>query len=101
MGEQKKRGNFVTSRTPTNACLDCGGQSDAATSLEHGKKPSPGAITICIRCSHIMAYDNRLRLRELNDEEMRYVAGDKDILRYVKALGEVREARKKNANNAD
>jgi len=72
-------------RVPLSACTDCGHQMDAANCVsedEHGRdhKPGPGAITICIRCGHIMAYTDSLTLRDLTNDEMVMVAGDKRII---------------------
>jgi hypothetical protein len=65
---------------------------DAATSVDHRHSPMPGAIAICLVCSHIMSYDEALQLRELNDKEILDVAGDPDVLRIIKALGMSKKA---------
>jgi hypothetical protein len=83
--------NRLYERTPPSACLNCGKVMDAATGLEHKERPHEGAIAICINCSHIMSYDKDIKLRNLTDEEISDVAGHKDILRYLKALDEVRK----------
>jgi hypothetical protein len=57
--------------------------------------PVEGDITICIKCQHIMAFDKKLRVRPLTDQEVIDIAGDRDILRYQKAIGHVRSEIKK------
>ena len=83
-----KKPEFQTTRLSTGCnCLNCGILIDAATSVNHKHTPYPGAIAICMICSHIMAYDERIHLRELNDEEILLIAGDKDILFLINGLG--------------
>jgi len=60
---------------------------DAATALTHESPPEPGHITICLDCGHVMAFSEDMTLRELNDEEMLFVAGNKEILRLQEARG--------------
>ena len=72
-------------------CLGCGKILDAGAGVGHRKKPHPGAISICLACGHIQAYGAGLKLRELNDEEILAIAGDKKILTIVRAAGYARE----------
>lgn len=79
-------------------CLGCGTHLDAATHVnDSGKEyvPDDGAITICYKCGHVMAFDADTRLRELNTEEMYAVAGNKTLLLIVEAIGKVREKQEK------
>lgn len=103
MGEKRRRefamGNLrlvVTQELPDvhttklsyeNACLNCGAIIDAVTSVDHKEMPYPGAIAICMVCSHIMAYDTNIQFRELNDQEIIGVAGNPEILRLINSLG--------------
>lgn len=66
-------------------CSDCGRLVDAASGANHDFKPKSGDITICLYCGHVMAYDNKLLLRELTKEEMIHIAGDPMILKIQKA----------------
>jgi hypothetical protein len=67
-------------------CLACRHEMDDAFSPTHkDATPKPSNIAICIRCGHLMAYADDLSFRELNDDEMRKVAGNKEILRIQKA----------------
>lgn len=62
-------------------CTDCGKPLDAAICVESETIiPTPGDITVCIGCGHIMAFDKDLELRNLNDAEIVKVAADERIL---------------------
>lgn len=66
-------------------CTACGKSLDSASRMADGKiddelMPSPGDITICLQCGHIMAFAEELKLRDLTDEEAISVAGDPDVL---------------------
>lgn len=96
----KSRRHFVGRgvKVPMSACLDCGKELNGATAVDHRDPPSPGAITICIYCGHIMALGDDLHLRQLTDEEMIGVAGDPRIVavqraRRDAALIQVKEGR--------
>jgi hypothetical protein len=65
---------------------------DAATSVDHKELPKEGAIAICMICSHIMAYDDKVQFRELNDEEILNVAGDREIIFLIDGLGGAKAA---------
>jgi hypothetical protein len=107
MGESKRRMNiikikakakgilseFQTTRLSIGCnCLNCGILIDAATSVNHKHIPHPGAIAICMICSHIMAYNEKIHLRELTDEEILMIAGDKEILFLINGLGGAKAA---------
>jgi len=78
---------FQTTRLSTGCnCLNCGILIDAATSVGHKHLPKEGAIAICMICSHIMAYDEKIHLREMTDEECLAIAGDKEILFLINGL---------------
>lgn len=61
---------------------------DAATSMGEDAVPSDGDITICIKCGHIMAFENGLP-RNLTDAEMLHIAGDRRIVALQKIRGKV------------
>jgi len=67
---------------PPSACLACGDQMDSANCVDENidDAPSPGDITVCLHCGHVMAFDDELKLRELNAQEAYEIAGDKRIL---------------------
>lgn len=59
-----------TSRTPLSFCYRCGERMDAATAVENGTKPSPGAFSICAYCGAILVFDAELRLRRATFDEL-------------------------------
>jgi hypothetical protein len=77
-------------------CLNCGKHLDGASAINDDGMPSPGDITLCIYCGHIMAFADDLSFRELNDEEMHEVAGDKRIIAVQWARAEVKKRSKAN-----
>jgi hypothetical protein len=94
MGEAKRRGIIVNTTRLSYICdcLNCGVEIDAATSVGHKHLPKEGAIAICIVCSHIMAYDKNLHLRELTDDEMLKIAGSPEIIFLINGLGGAKAA---------
>lgn len=89
-----KLGDMVS--LPDCECLNCHLAMKGSTALnEDGSTvmPDEGSITICSECGHIMAFGEGLKLRELSDEEMLEVAGDKRILIAQAALAEARKRR--------
>jgi hypothetical protein len=74
-----------TRRVPETKCLSCGTSLDAATPADFDGEPYSGAITVCIKCGHIMALDDNLKLRELTKDEAFAVAGDARILAIQRA----------------
>lgn len=83
--------NVQTSRVPTQTCLECGTELDAATGFA---KPSPGDVIICIQCGHLMAFDENLNHRPLTDKEMHMVAGDRRVLGMQAARAAYLESKK-------
>lgn len=69
---------MLTTETPPSMCLKCGVWLDCASAEE--AVPSPGDLTICIKCGQTMAFDKHLRLRELTAEEAQAMAGDRRII---------------------
>lgn len=77
------------------ACPSCGYESDAATALSGDHQPSPGDITICFMCGHVMAFADDMSFRDLTTEEARFVAGNKEILAAQRARAAVIERKAK------
>jgi len=69
-------------RVPGATCLNCGKVTDGATAVgvEGVVLPSPGDLTVCLYCGHLMAFDETLQFRELTEDEMVEVAGDERIV---------------------
>jgi hypothetical protein len=67
-----------------------GRQLDTAAHVfsKRNRRPRPGSITICFDCGHVMAFDERLRFRELNDKEIYDLAGECKMLRLQEAIAE-------------
>lgn len=75
-------------RMKPDNCLGCGKLVDAATSFaDPAAKPSPGDITICLDCGHVMAFADDLKLRSLTDQELIEIAADPEILALQRARG--------------
>lgn len=76
---------------PASNCLNCGHKLDAATAVDNDDAdertlvPRPGALTICIACGHLMAFDLDMTMRELTSAEMHEMAGDPRILAIQRA----------------
>lgn len=68
-------------QTPASSCPSCGTTVDASTSVAGDHAPSPGDVSICMYCGHLMAFADDLTLRPLTDKEMLECAGDMRILR--------------------
>lgn len=58
---------------PPSACPDCGYQTDAATSATKSEesRPSPGDVSICMRCSAFLRFDDNMHLVALTSLELR------------------------------
>jgi hypothetical protein len=60
---------------PESACTACGYVMDRCRSVGSDALPSPGSISVCLRCGHLMAFGHDLRLRNLTDAEIKEIAG--------------------------
>jgi hypothetical protein len=85
----------MTSEVPANLCLGCGHMCDLASQITDSgavkeARPTPGAITICIRCGHVMAFDEALRFRELSRAERHRVERDPMITTTRNVIAEHR-----------
>jgi hypothetical protein len=80
-----------TTRHQASACLGCGKVLDASTGVGNRAQPRAGAITVCLDCGHVQAYDGKLQLRPLTDEEMIDIAGDKRIAAIQWARAQLKE----------
>jgi len=65
---------------PTSKCPSCDAPLDGATDAYGEETPSPGDISICLYCGHLMAFADDMTTRDLTDAEAHAVAGDKRIL---------------------
>lgn len=65
---------------PESSCLCCGRKTNMASSVGCDSKPSPGDVTVCIACGHLMAFADDLSLRDLTKDELLEMAGDERIV---------------------
>jgi hypothetical protein len=72
--------------TPADKCSSCGYRFNATTDLTGDAVPRPGDYSICIKCGHLMVFNDDLRLREPTDAEIVEVAGDPQMLDMQKAI---------------
>ncbi len=80
-----------THKMRKNKCLNCGYKLDAATEVGGDGSPESGDATICIQCSHLMIFDEDLKLRELNDLEIVELAGDRRMVGAMNAISAVKD----------
>lgn len=80
-----------SSKLPYTICTNCAKVLDGASSIVGDHTPSPGDITVCIYCSHLMAYADDLTLREMTDAEMNEIAGNKKILTAMEVVAAFRK----------
>jgi hypothetical protein len=96
-------------RTAPSPCTNCGEMLDAASAVNEvgrwphnnqrrfamtdNERPTPGrSVSVCIRCGHLMAFDNELRLRDLTSAEQIAIAGNPVLLAIQAARGKVMKA---------
>ncbi len=73
----------ITTRLPSSACCECGYQMDACSGHS---KPSPGDLSLCVRCGSLNFFDDDLRLRRPTDDELFEAAKDPTIQRMRRAI---------------
>jgi hypothetical protein len=86
----------MSMQIPGSACLNCGRNLDATTSIyrtDHNKSLRSGDISICFYCSHIAVFGDDLRIRGLTDTEMIEIAGRKDIIAAIEAIAIIKNKR--------
>jgi Zn ribbon nucleic-acid-binding protein len=70
---------MTTTRLQLEHCLACGHAVDSATSIDVNARPKPGAWTMCVKCGHLMTFDDELHLRQLTAAETDEAAADPRI----------------------
>jgi hypothetical protein len=78
---------------PESNCLNCGKRLNGAgaTADEDIRPPRPGDIAVCFDCGHLQIFGENLAFRELTSDEVIEVAGDPDIIRASRIIGEFRK----------
>lgn len=72
---------------PPSACTNCGKVMDSARVVDKDDvAPTPGDVTICFYCHHLMAFADDMTLRDLTDAEIVEVAGDPRLVKAVALL---------------
>jgi hypothetical protein len=66
-------------RTPVTRCPVCGHKLDAATAVNGKRPPIPGAVSVCIRCSALLIFDQDLNLRKLAKQDLIELRRDPQI----------------------
>jgi hypothetical protein len=75
-------------------CTACGTDHTHAGTMESTRAPEPGDIMICIQCQHIMIIGSNMHLRDPTAAEAYQIAGDRDLIRYQRAIAAAKSARK-------
>lgn len=83
-------------KMPRCNCLDCGYPMDAASNPFTGHKPSPGDVSICLECGHIMVFKKNLTIRNPRGKEFHAIAGDERIIAIQKARVAIQDSDIKN-----
>jgi hypothetical protein len=78
-GGHIRRSDIVTERTKACACPNCGLELSGATGWQ-GRKPQPGNMCVCIRCGHLMIFNEDMTVRGPTDEEAVEIAGNRSML---------------------
>jgi hypothetical protein len=90
MGRRKKvMKDKINTPVPSVECKGCGHKLNAATDVEQKTTPNPGALSICLWCGYLAIFADDMSLRDLTDQEMHEVAGDKRILEIQKRRAQV------------
>jgi len=74
-----RREDIVTKRTRACPCPNCGLELSGATGWT-GHGPKPGNMCVCIRCGHLLIFNEDMTVREPNDDEVVELAGNKTML---------------------
>jgi hypothetical protein len=85
---------MITQLLPSS-CTHCHKVVDGAGSIDTDDGPKPGDFTICIDCGHLMAFADDLTLRDLTEDEMVEITGDKRMLAVQRARKMTKAEREK------
>jgi hypothetical protein len=86
----------MRTRTPECRCLGCGKRLDAVGPVapdgsDANDRPSPGDVTVCLRCGAVMMLAEDLTVRGMTEAEMDLLCNDKGYMNFL--AGVVRNIR--------
>lgn len=90
--------SIIDKKIGTSYCLNCGKKLNACSSATAESMPNPGDITICLYCGHIMSFSDDMSLCELNDDQIKEIAGNPDIIKHQKIVDQARKNHKNKYN---
>jgi hypothetical protein len=67
-----------TTRVPAERCIGCGEENDTASNIDQ-QTPSPGDLSICIKCGYLSIFTKDLRHRPLTVKELEEASADPRI----------------------
>lgn len=86
--------------TPENECPYCGKRFDRCSSLTDDVTPKAGDLTVCIRCSCVMAFTETMRVRALTLGELESLRHNPELMKIVeKTVMAVREVNRRMPQN--
>jgi hypothetical protein len=88
--------NATRQTLPLSLCPDCGYELDAATGVtDQAAVPSPGDLSLCLRCTTLLRFDATMHVRALSPAEFRELP--EDVRAWLRQLQRV--AREINRQN--
>lgn len=85
----------ITTKIPDTDCPYCGRLINAATGVDVGTTPSPGAVSICFYCGEILVFTDTLSYRKPTPEELIDITTEAPILNRLQKGILVRVSREK------
>ena len=70
-----------------SSCPSCGEAMTGAAGVESDDAPTPGDISVCLYCRALLVFGNDLKLRMPTDAELIEMAGNKQMIAIVNAIG--------------
>lgn len=78
-------------KTPGGACWSCGHPFELASDLTGQHRPSPGDISLCIKCGAIGTFTETLTVREPSDAERQAALRIPAVIDQIMAIRLVQE----------
>lgn len=77
---------------PEQKCLNCDKQLNrVSVTGPEDPVPTPGDATVCLGCGHLMIFTDTMGLRNPNEDELKELAGRRDILDTMEFITEYRK----------